>query len=174
MKLTGQIQNKLKKPSIFSGESHLQPTDPGYGTPQVMCDLSCDLTTDLTTDLCLVLQEGSLTAERGQQAHRDIAREVVDMCQVIWDHALMTDNWDQEDNIACILFQNLFSIYSKISGNVSCKLLYVIYICMKPGFVFRKQVVGLLQRARKYGVVHFEGETLFQGRNNMTPIFVLR
>merc|ERR1719410_1342921 len=51
MKLTGQIQNKLKKPSIFSGESHLQPTDPGYGTPQ----------------------EGSLTAERGQQAHRDIA-----------------------------------------------------------------------------------------------------
>ena len=35
MKLTGQIQNKLKKPSIFSGESHLQPTDPGYGTPQV-------------------------------------------------------------------------------------------------------------------------------------------
>ena len=144
MKLTGQIQNKLKKPSIFSGESHLQPTDPGYGTPQVMCDLSCDLATDLTTDLscdlttdlatdlttdlCLVLQEGSLTAERGQQAHRDIAREVVDMCQVIWDHALMTDNWDQEDNIACILFQNLFSIYSKISGNVSCKLLYVIYI----------------------------------------------
>ena len=136
MKLTGQIQNKLKKPSIFSGELHLQPTDPGYGTPQVMCDLSCDLTTDLlcdlttdlATDLCLVLQEGSLTAERGQQAHRDIAREVVDMCQVIWDHALMTDNWDQEDNIACILFQNLFSIYSKISGNVSCKLLYVIYI----------------------------------------------
>ena len=27
-------------------------------------------------------QEGSLTAARGQQAHRDICSEVVDMCQV--------------------------------------------------------------------------------------------
>ena len=36
------------------------------------------------------------------------------------------------------------------------------------------QVVGLLQRARKYGVVQFEGETLFQGRDDLTPIFVLR
>ena len=112
-----------------------QPAGPP-GHPHLRQVTYHDLTTDLTTDLCLVLQEGSLTAERGQQAHRDIAREVVDMCQVIWDHALMTDNWDQEDNIACILFQNLFSIYSKISGNVSCKLLYVIYICMKPGYVF--------------------------------------
>ena len=91
-KLSGQIQGKLA-PAPFS---QLSRTDPGYGTPQ----------------------EGSLTAARGQQAHRDICTEVVDMCQVIWDHATMSDNWDREDNIACILFGNLFSVYSKISGNV--------------------------------------------------------
>ncbi len=91
-KLSGQIQGKLA-PAPFS---QLSRCDPGYGTPQ----------------------EGSLTAARGQQAHRDICTEVVDMCQVIWDHATMSDNWDREDNIACILFGNLFSVYSKISGNV--------------------------------------------------------
>ena len=95
-KLTGQIQDKLN-PAIFSRETHLNKSDPGYGTPQ----------------------EGSLTAVRGQQAHRDICGEVVDMCQIIWDHAIMTGNYDEEDNIACILFQDLFSVYSKISGNVS-------------------------------------------------------
>ena len=36
-----------------------------------------------------------------------------------------------------------------------------------------RQVVGLLQRARRYQVVHFEGETLFQGRDDMTPVFLL-
>ena len=91
-KLSGQIQGKLAPAPL----SQLSRTDPGYGTPQ----------------------EGSLTAARGQQAHRDICTEVVDMCQVIWDHATMSDNWDREDNIACILFGNLFSVYSKISGNV--------------------------------------------------------
>ena len=97
-KLTGQLQDKFN-PEIFPRETHLNKTDPGYGTPQ----------------------EGSLTAARGQQAHRDICTEVVDMCQIIWDHATMSGNYDEdeEDNIACILFQDLFSVYSKISGNVS-------------------------------------------------------
>ena len=74
------------------------------------------------------------------------------MCQIVWDHANMTGNFDEEEDIACILFKDIFSIYSKISGNV----------------------VGLLQRARKYEVIQFEGETLFQGRDDLTPIFVLR
>jgi len=130
-KLSGQISDKFNS-TTFTRESRLKKSDPGYGTPQ----------------------EGSLTAARGQQAHVDICVEVVDMCQVIWDHAIMSGNFDIEEDshIACILFQDLFSVYSKISGNV----------------------VGLLQRARKYGVVQFEGETLFQGRDNMTPVFVLR
>lgn len=36
------------------------------------------------------------------------------------------------------------------------------------------QVVGLLLRARKYKLVEFEGETLFQGRDDKTPIYLLR
>ena len=95
-KLTGQLQSALG-PASVSRESRLAKSDPGYGTPRA----------------------GSLTAARGQQAHRDICGEVVDMCQVIWDHATMSGNWDDEDNIACILFGDLFSVYSKISGNVS-------------------------------------------------------
>ena len=41
------------------------------------------------------------------------------MCQIIWDHATMTGNFDEEEDIACILFKDIFSLYSKISGNVS-------------------------------------------------------
>jgi hypothetical protein len=36
------------------------------------------------------------------------------------------------------------------------------------------QVVGLLLRARKYKLVEFEGETLFQGRDTKTPVFLIR
>ena len=43
------------------------------------------------------------------------------MCQIIWDHALMTGNFDSEDQMACILFKDIFGIYSKISGNVLVK-----------------------------------------------------
>ena len=60
-----------------------------------------------------------MTAIRGRRAHKDICVEVVDMCQIIWDHATMTGNFDEEEDIACILFKDIFSIYSKISGNVS-------------------------------------------------------
>ena len=37
-----------------------------------------------------------------------------------------------------------------------------------------RQVVGLLIRARKYKLVEFEGETLFQGRDDQTPVYLLR
>jgi len=51
-----------------------------------------------------------------------------------------------------ILFGDLFNIYNSISN----------------------KVVGLLIRARKYKLVEFEGETLFQGVNDKTPIYLLR
>jgi hypothetical protein len=41
-----------------------------------------------------------------------------------------------------------------------------------PYYPFK--VVGLLLRARKYNLVEFEGETLFQGQNDLTPIFLIR
>ena len=36
------------------------------------------------------------------------------------------------------------------------------------------KVVGLLQRGRKYEIVQFEGETLFQGRDDLTQILLKR
>ena len=36
------------------------------------------------------------------------------------------------------------------------------------------KVVGLLLRARKYGLVYFEPEMLFQGQDNDEPIFLAK
>ena len=44
-----------------SRKDHLTPCDPGYGTPV----------------------EGSDTACRGRKAHNQIAREIIELCQII-------------------------------------------------------------------------------------------
>ena len=36
------------------------------------------------------------------------------------------------------------------------------------------KLVGVLLRARKHGLVHFEGETLFQRRDDHVPVSLLR
>ena len=50
-----------------------------------------------------------------------------------------------------INFGRLFEIYTHISN----------------------KLVGILLRARKYGLVDFEGETLFQGRDNGVSVYLL-
>eukprot|EP00090_Calanus_glacialis_P043326 TRINITY_DN76690_c0_g1_i1.p1 TRINITY_DN76690_c0_g1~~TRINITY_DN76690_c0_g1_i1.p1 ORF type:complete len:154 (-),score=36.65 TRINITY_DN76690_c0_g1_i1:62-523(-) len=94
-------------------------------------------------------QEGTKTAARGRKAHQAISGEIVELCQVIQANARITG----EDGVSRgILFGDLFNIYNSISN----------------------KVVGLLLRARKYKLVQFEGETLFQGRDNKTPVFLIR
>ena len=51
-----------------------------------------------------------------------------------------------------MLFKDIFDIYQTISN----------------------KVVGILARARKNRLIHFEGETLFQGENDATNITLLR
>ena len=51
-----------------------------------------------------------------------------------------------------MLFGEIFNIYQKISN----------------------KVVGILARARKNRLVHFEGETLWQGKNDETNVTLLR
>ena len=51
-----------------------------------------------------------------------------------------------------MLFKDIFDIYQSISN----------------------KVVGILARARKNRLIHFEGETLFQGENDATNITLLR
>lgn len=94
-------------------------------------------------------QEGTLTAFRGKKAHQSISREIVELCEVIEMNCKVTS---PDGRYRGILFGDLFNIYNSISN----------------------KVVGLLIRARKYKLVSFEGETLFQGRDNKTPVFLLR
>merc|ERR1740128_1379717 len=84
------------------------------------------------------------------KAHQHISGEIVELCEVIWSHGQMTGNTHSE--LTGILFGELFQMYTRISS----------------------KVVGLLLRARKYELVYFEGETLFQGQNDLTPIFLIR
>ena len=62
--------------------------------------------------------------------------------------------WQGQDGYAdetLILFGDLFDAYAHISD----------------------KVVGMLLRARKHGLLWFEGETLFQGQDDEAPILLL-
>ena len=59
---------------------------------------------------------------------------------------------DPDSAIIIMLFGDLFRIYTRISD----------------------KVVGILLRAKKYGLVYFEPEILFQGQDEETPVFLLK
>lgn len=80
---------------------------------------------------------GSLSDIRGRKANAHILREILELCDVIYQNG--TPCRDQPD-ITGITFGDLFNIYTHISD----------------------KCVGLLLRARKQGLVNFEGECLFQ------------
>merc|ERR1712029_250615 len=70
----------------------------------------------------------------------------IELCAVIEDNGMRVD-----ENRTTITFGRLFDIYTVISN----------------------KVVGVLLRARKYGFVDFQGETLFQRRDDETIITLL-
>ncbi|XP_031825787.1 actin-binding Rho-activating protein isoform X2 [Nomia melanderi] len=94
-------------------------------------------------------QAGSLTDIRGRKATAHILKEVLELCEIIYQEG--TPCRDQPDIIA-ITFGDLFNIYTHISD----------------------KCVGLLLRARKQKLVDFEGECLFQRRDDHVPIFLLK
>ena len=95
---------------------------------------------------------GSKTEARGRQAHERVSREILELCCVIEENGLKQPKHnDDDDRQVVIEFGRLFDIYTYISN----------------------KVVGILLRARKYRIVDFEGETLFQGRDNKVPITLL-
>jgi len=96
--------------------------------------------------------EGTKTAARGRKAVDHVSKEIVELCEVIWTHGQMKGNFDEEEETTVIMFGELFTLYTRISS----------------------KVVGLLLRARKYNLVYFEGETLFQGQDDNTPVFLIR
>ena len=96
---------------------------------------------------------GSKTEARGKQAHQRISKEIIELCAVIEDNGMRIDDVKEEKDHqkTNITFGRLFQIYTVISN----------------------KVVGVLLRARKYGFVTFEGETLFQGRDDNVVITLL-
>ncbi|XP_071513751.1 actin-binding Rho-activating protein-like isoform X2 [Panulirus ornatus] len=90
---------------------------------------------------------GSKSERRGKNAAKHINAEVVFLCDMIYQ-----EGEQYEDGTAAITFGDLFQIYTRISN----------------------KVVGMLLRARKYGLLDFEGETLFQRRDDDVPILLLR
>ncbi|KTG36254.1 hypothetical protein cypCar_00001931 [Cyprinus carpio] len=91
-------------------------------------------------------KEGSKTAERAKRAEAHIHREIDDMCFII---RTMAD--PDPDGYTRVSFGDLFDRYVRISD----------------------KVVGILMRARKHGKVAFEGEMLWQGRDDGVIITLL-
>ncbi|XP_023306344.2 uncharacterized protein LOC111688086 isoform X1 [Lucilia cuprina] len=92
---------------------------------------------------------GSLTEMRGQKANIHVLKEMLELCQII-----DSEGYDVKDepSMRVIPFGELFNIYNYISD----------------------KVVGILLRARKHKLVEFEGEMLFQRRDDDVPIFLIK
>ncbi|XP_062424246.1 actin-binding Rho-activating protein [Rhea pennata] len=92
-------------------------------------------------------KEGTKTAERARRAEAHIHREIRDMCFIIESMAK-----PRRDGKIQVTFGELFERYVRISD----------------------KVVGILMRARKHGLVDFEGEMLWQGRDDHVVITLLK
>ncbi|XP_043919929.1 actin-binding Rho-activating protein-like [Protopterus annectens] len=91
-------------------------------------------------------KEGSKTEQRGKDAYRHVGTEVKELClimQIIGEKG--------KDGNVRVTFGRLFEKYENISN----------------------KVVGILLRARKHGLVHFEGEMLWQRRDDDVIITLL-
>ena len=90
---------------------------------------------------------GTKTEVRGKRAGNLVTTEVATLCQVLHDLGHR-----KEDGTFIISFGFLFEVYTKISN----------------------KLVGMLLRARRQGLVKFEGEMLYQGRDENVIITLLK
>lgn len=90
---------------------------------------------------------GSKTELRGKQAGIHISSEMVELCNIIRSLGV-----PQDDGSYAITFGDLFEFYTRISN----------------------KVVGILMRARRQGFVSFEGEMLFQRRDDDVIIRLIK
>ncbi|XP_012252812.1 actin-binding Rho-activating protein isoform X2 [Athalia rosae] len=92
---------------------------------------------------------GSLSDIRGRKAFAHISKEIIELCEIINQNGTPCKD---EPGIKGITFGDLFNIYTYV--NDKC--------------------VGLLLRARKQKLLEFEGECLFQRRDDDVPIFLTK
>ncbi|KAM9352889.1 actin-binding Rho-activating protein [Symphorus nematophorus] len=95
--------------------------------------------------------QGSMTEQRGKDAHTHISREVQELCEVIRDIGEPRDK-DRDGKVITVEFGKLFEHYVTISN----------------------KLVGILLRARKQRLVDFEGEMLWQGQDDRVVITLLQ
>ncbi|XP_041351161.1 actin-binding Rho-activating protein-like [Gigantopelta aegis] len=88
---------------------------------------------------------GSFTEKRGREASNHISNEIIQLCHVIAEHGTR-----QADGTYVVTFGELFEAYTRISN----------------------KLVGMLMRARKQKLLTFEGEMLFQRRDDDVKITV--
>lgn len=98
--------------------------------------------------------KGSLSEIRSLKATIHVSREMLELCQVIdqCGERLFSVEEKPNDPRKVISFGDLFAIYTAISD----------------------KVVGILLRARKYNLVDFEGECLFQRQDDHVPIILMK
>lgn len=93
---------------------------------------------------------GSLTEYRGKKANIQVYQEMLELCTVIHDEGQPISKKDPERRV--LMFGELFNIYTHIND----------------------KLVGLMLRARKHELIQFEGEMLFQRRDDNVPVFLLK
>lgn len=100
--------------------------------------------------------QGSMTEQRGKDAHIHISREVQELCEAIrniGEPGLRdTDGSGSVRTVITVRFGKLFEHYVTISN----------------------KLVGILLRARKQRLVDFEGEMLWQGKDDHIVITLLQ
>nr|XP_046256363.1 actin-binding Rho-activating protein-like [Scatophagus argus]XP_046256364.1 actin-binding Rho-activating protein-like [Scatophagus argus] len=100
--------------------------------------------------------QGSMTEQRGKDAHTHISREVQELCEVIRNigepRVGDRDGSGSNGTVITVEFGKLFEHYVTISN----------------------KLVGILLRARKQRLVDFEGEMLWQGQDDHVVITLLQ
>ncbi|TNN35160.1 Actin-binding Rho-activating protein [Liparis tanakae] len=92
--------------------------------------------------------QGSMTEQRGREAQAHVGREVEELCEAIKNVGRPGDNDGSDGRVFTVEFGELFERYATISN----------------------KLVGLLLRARRQGLLHFEGEMLWQGKDDHAVI----
>ncbi|KAJ8718401.1 hypothetical protein PYW08_002638 [Mythimna loreyi] len=99
---------------------------------------------------------GSMTEFRGAEAQARVCTEMKELCEIIDQYgktpckSLLPP--ELKDATRVISFGELFSIYTVIND----------------------KLVGLLIRTRKHQLTYFEGEVLFQKRDDDVPVFLMQ
>jgi len=91
-------------------------------------------------------KKGSMTDKRGKKYQKSVNEEVVDLCSMI-----AIQGTKNKDGSIWVRFGDLFRVYQGISN----------------------KVVGIMHRARKNRLIHFDGETLWQGKDDNATVTLL-